>query len=73
MRAYARALALNTPGGYPFGMVAHIKERALHRSKILENHLRTHVTDMFAAGGDQRDLALDELFKIYELNNNRGE
>jgi len=93
-------------------MIADIKKRALHRSRILEgqmrglekmidnedycmdiitqslaiqkslrslnkllveNHLRTHVTDMFAAGGDQQQQAVDELLKVYELNNNRGE
>ena len=93
-------------------MIADIKKRALHRSRILEgqmrglekmienedycmdiitqslaiqkslrslnkllveNHLRTHVTEMFAAGGDQQGLAVDELLKVYELNNNRGE
>ena len=40
---------------------------------LVENHLRTHVTDMFAAGGDEQELAVDELLKVYELNNNRGE
>ena len=40
---------------------------------LVENHLRTHVTDMFAAGGDQQELAVSELLKVYELNNNRGE
>lgn len=40
---------------------------------LVENHLRTHVTDMFAEGGDQREMAVDELLKVYELNNNRGE
>ena len=93
-------------------VIADIKKRALHRSRILEgqmrglekmidnedycmdiitqslaiqkslaslnkllveNHLRTHVTDMFAAGGEQQELAVDELLKVYELNNNRGE
>jgi len=93
-------------------MIADIKKRALHRSKILEgqmrglekmidnedycmdiitqslaiqkslaslnkllveNHLRTHVTDMFAAGGEQQEMAVDELLKVYELSNNRGE
>jgi DNA-binding FrmR family transcriptional regulator len=39
---------------------------------LVENHLRTHVTDMFDAGGDERDKAVDELLKVYELNNNRG-
>jgi len=93
-------------------MIADLKKRALHRSKILEgqmrglekmieneeycmdiitqslsiqkslrslnkllveNHLRTHVSDMFAAGGDEQELAVDELLKVYELNNVRGE
>lgn len=93
-------------------MIANIKKRALHRSRILEgqmrglekmieaetycmdiiiqslaiqkslrslnkllveNHLRTHVTDMFAAGGDQQQHAVDELLRVYELNNNRSE
>ena len=93
-------------------MIADIKKRALHRTRILEgqmrglekmidseeycmdiitqslsiqkslrslnkllveNHLRTHVSDMFAAGGDEQEHAVDELLKVYELNNNRGE
>jgi len=93
-------------------MIADIKKRALHRSRILEgqmrglekmieseeycmdiitqslaiqkslrslnkllveNHLRTHVSDMFAAGGAEQEHAVDELLKVYELNNNRGE
>ena len=93
-------------------MIADIKKRALHRSRILEgqmrgfekmidnedycmdiitqslaiqkslrslnkllveNHLRTHVSDMFAAGGDQQEHAVAELLKVYELNNIRGE
>jgi CsoR family transcriptional regulator, copper-sensing transcriptional repressor len=39
---------------------------------LVENHLRTHVTDMFEAGGEERQKAVDELLKVYELNNNRG-
>jgi CsoR family transcriptional regulator, copper-sensing transcriptional repressor len=93
-------------------MIADIKKRALHRSRILEgqmrglekmiesedycmdiitqslaiqkslrsltkllveNHLRTHVSDMFAAGGDEQHRAVEELLKVYELNNNRSE
>ena len=93
-------------------MIADLKKRALHRSKILEgqmrglekmieneeycmdiitqslsiqrslrslnkllveNHLRTHVSDMFAAGGEEQEMAVDELLKVYELNNVRGE
>lgn len=40
---------------------------------LVENHLRTHVADMFAAGGQQQELAVEELLKVYELNNNRSE
>jgi DNA-binding FrmR family transcriptional regulator len=93
-------------------MIADIKKRALHRSRILqgqlrglekmidneeycvdiitqslavqkslrslnkllvENHLRTHVTDMFEAGGDERDAAVTELLTVFELTNNRGQ
>ena len=91
-------------------MIADIKKRALHRTKILEgqmrglekmienedycmdiitqslavqrslrslnkllveNHLRTHVSQMFEHG--EQDAAVDELLKVYELNNNRAE
>lgn len=38
---------------------------------LVENHLRTHVTDMYAAGGEQRDLAIEELLRVFELSNNR--
>jgi CsoR family transcriptional regulator, copper-sensing transcriptional repressor len=93
-------------------MIADIKKRAMHRTRILEgqlrglekmidreeycmdiitqslaiqkslrslnkliveNHVRTHVTDMFAAGGSEQDNAVEELLTVYELNNNRGE
>ena len=40
---------------------------------LVENHLRTHVTEMFAAGGDTADQAVDELLRVYEINNNRSE
>jgi CsoR family transcriptional regulator, copper-sensing transcriptional repressor len=40
---------------------------------LVENHLRTHVSSMFEAGGDKKAMAVDELLKVYELNNNRGE
>lgn len=92
-------------------MIADIKKRALHRTRILEgqmrglekmidnedycvdivtqslaiqkslaslnkllveNHLRTHVIDMFDAGSDQRDLAISELLTVFELSNNRA-
>ncbi|MBT2500557.1 hypothetical protein J7E25_15775 [Agromyces sp. ISL-38] len=49
-------------------MIDDIKKRALH----VENHLRTHVTDMYEAGGDQREAAVTELVRIFELSNNRG-
>ena len=92
-------------------MIDDLKQRALHRSRILEgqlrglgkmienedycvdiitqslaiqkslrslnkllveNHLRTHITDMFEAGGEQQVMAVDELLKVYELSNNRS-
>jgi len=93
-------------------MIADLKKRALHRSRILEgqmrglqkmidnedycmdiitqslaiqkslgslnkliveNHLRTHVTEMFEAGGEQQEVAIAELLKVFELSNNRGD
>ena len=39
---------------------------------LVENHLKTHVSTMFEEGGDQRDDAILELLKVYELENNRG-
>jgi CsoR family transcriptional regulator, copper-sensing transcriptional repressor len=36
---------------------------------LVENHLRTHVTDMFAAGGESQEHAVDELLRVYELKN----
>ncbi|MEO7025662.1 MAG: metal-sensitive transcriptional regulator [Leifsonia sp.] len=92
-------------------MIADIKKRAMHRTRILEgqlrglekaieneeycidiitqslaiqkslgslnkllveNHLKTHVSEMFEEGGSQRDDAIVELLKVYELSNNRG-
>jgi len=40
---------------------------------LVENHLRTHVTDMFEAGGDERENAVTELLTVFELTNNRGQ
>ena len=37
---------------------------------VLENHLRTHVKDMFAAG--EVDKAVDELLAVYELGKVRS-
>ncbi len=34
---------------------------------LLENHLRTHVSHMFEAGGDQRDQAVAELLKAFDF------
>jgi len=34
---------------------------------LIENHLRTHVAHMFAEGGEQRDQAVVELLKAYDL------
>ena len=93
-------------------MIAVLKQRALHRSKILEgqlrgiqkmiendeycmdilaqtlavqkslsslnkllleNHMRTHIAHDFAAADETRQQhAIDELLKLYELNNVRG-
>lgn len=40
---------------------------------ILENHLRTHVTDMLSAGDTKtQEKAVVELLSLYELNNVRG-
>jgi CsoR family transcriptional regulator, copper-sensing transcriptional repressor len=39
---------------------------------LVENHLRTHVTDMFEEGGERREAAVDELLTVFELQNNRG-
>ena len=40
---------------------------------IVENHLRTHVSEMFEEGGERQDAAVAELLNIFELKNNRGE
>jgi len=34
---------------------------------LLENHLRTHVTDMFEHGGAEREQAVAELLKAYDV------
>ena len=39
---------------------------------LVENHLRTHVSEMFDEGGERRDAAVAELLNVYELQNNRG-
>jgi len=39
---------------------------------LVENHLRTHVSEMFDEVGARRDDAVDELLTVFELQNNRG-
>jgi CsoR family transcriptional regulator, copper-sensing transcriptional repressor len=39
---------------------------------LVENHLRTHVSEMFDEGGERRDAAVAELLNVYELQNNRS-
>ena len=41
---------------------------------ILENHLRTHITEMMGSIDEaEREKALDELLKLYELHNIKGQ
>ncbi|MGW9628561.1 metal-sensitive transcriptional regulator [Microbacterium sp. NPDC055521] len=50
------------------------QSRAVQRSLeslnrlLLENHLRTHVTDMFEEGGDERETAVGELLKAFDFD-----
>lgn len=50
------------------------QSRAIQRSLeslnrlLLENHLRTHVTDMFESGGEQRETAVGELLKAFAFD-----
>mgnify|MGYP002734045759 FL=1 len=39
---------------------------------LIENHLRTHVAHMFEAGGETREQAIEELLRVFELQNNRA-
>ena len=40
---------------------------------VLENHITTHITAMLASGDEgEQATALEELMKLYELNNIRG-
>jgi DNA-binding FrmR family transcriptional regulator len=36
---------------------------------LVENHLRTHVAQMFAEGGESQEAAITELLTVYELEN----
>jgi len=41
---------------------------------VLENHLKTHITDSMNSGNASRQKeATEELLKLYELNNIRGQ
>jgi DNA-binding FrmR family transcriptional regulator len=40
---------------------------------IVENHLRTHVTEMMQGDEASRARAIEELLRVYELTNNRAE
>lgn len=50
------------------------QSRAIQRSLeslnklLLENHLRTHVTHMMEEGGDQREQAIEEMLKAFEVS-----
>lgn len=49
------------------------KSLAALNKLVLENHLRTHVTDMMASGDQTKQAkAIEELLNLYELNNIRG-
>ncbi|WP_353809448.1 metal-sensitive transcriptional regulator [Agromyces sp. SYSU T00194] len=39
---------------------------------LVENHLRTHVSHMYEAGGEEREAAVAELVRLFELSNNRS-
>lgn len=40
---------------------------------VLENHIKTHIKDALASGNEQhQQKSVDELLKLYELNNIRG-
>ncbi|WOQ69025.1 metal-sensitive transcriptional regulator [Microbacterium limosum] len=45
-------------------------ERALESLNrlLLENHLRTHVSEMFEQGGDEREQAVAELLKAFDFD-----
>lgn len=40
---------------------------------VLENHIRTHITEMLGSGNEKEQTkALEELMDLYELNNIKG-
>lgn len=39
---------------------------------LVDNHLQTHVTQMFQEGGEERETAITELLRLFELSNNRS-
>ncbi|MGO1770769.1 MAG: metal-sensitive transcriptional regulator [Microbacterium sp.] len=50
------------------------QSRAIQRSLeslnrlLLENHLRTHVSQMFEHGGEQREQAVEELLRAFDFD-----
>lgn len=40
---------------------------------VIENHLREHIGHMMAAGGEQREQAVQELLRMIDLKQNRGD
>lgn len=50
------------------------QSRAIQRSLeslnklLMENHLRTHVSHMMEEGGDQREKAIEEMLKAFEVS-----
>ena len=105
-------LDIYPPGVLTQSMITDLKQRALHRTKILEgqirglqkmidadeycmdivtqslavqkslsslnkliieNHLRTHISDMMTSGNEtHKEMAVDDLIKLYELSNVRS-
>lgn len=39
---------------------------------MVDNHLQTHVTQMIQDGGEERETAIAELLRLFELSNNRS-
>lgn len=39
---------------------------------LVDNHLQTHVTQMIQDGGEERETAITELLRLFELSNNRS-
>lgn len=40
---------------------------------VVQNHLETHISNMMQSGDQDKQLAaIEELLRVFELNNNRG-